>query len=195
MSESNQSVILPPVSLEAMNFDDLAPVSVPVSVKKEKYLLTEASAGAAIAYDNAKMKAMRMADGKLVGFEGMYDADLVLLSSCLHRVDKGTGQVVTLNGLPVPTPVQVIRNWPDRVYKPLVARLKEISPELQDKETEETLEKQLEIIQTKLTDLRRKKEAAKPQDDEEDDGPPRLKNTDGSDAGEVLSTSEERAKN
>lgn len=183
---SVQTVVLSSLAMEPMRFDDLSPIEIPVSIKNTPYILREAGAGAAVAYENARLKAAKMNDGKLSGFDGMFDADLILLSMCLFQVDKGTGQIITDNGVPRSTPVQTIRGWLDRVYKPLLVRLKAISPSLEEKETEETLVKQLENIQQKLDDLRKKKAPAI----EEDDGPPRVQ-----EETEVLSAREEQVKN
>ena len=166
-----QTIVLSPMSLEPMHFDDdLAPIEVQVTIKNEPYVLREASAGAAIAYANARMRAAKMNDGKLSGFDGMFDADAVLLSLCLHPVDKGTQRVkLDANGNPFSTPIQTIKGWLNRVYKPLFDKVKEISPGLEEKETRDVLRKQLENIQKKLDDLE-KKEAPPLEDD--GDGPP-----------------------
>ena len=159
MSMPTQAVVLSAVDLSEMVFDeaDLTPVEVHVKVKGDPYVLREAGAGAAIAYNNAKMRAAKMEDGKLSGFDGVFEADIVLLGKCLHPVDKGTRQVkLQPNGDPHETDPKVIRRWLNRVYDPLVKRLKDISPGLEDKETRDTLIKQRENINKKLADLDRK---------------------------------------
>lgn len=192
---SIQPVILSTLPLDPMVFgDDLTPIEVRVSIKGEDYILREAGAGAAIAWNNARMRAAKMNDGKLSGFDNMFDADLTLLSMCLHRIHRKTGAVITDGqGNPAPTPIQTIRGWLNRVYQPLVERLKAISPGLEKEDTPETLREQIKNLQEKLADLE-KKEAAKQRAAVEDDadGPPPVANSDGS---ETESAEEERAKN
>ena len=157
-----QTIVLGSFDLGAMDFSDLKPIEIPVTAPGgDRYVLREASAGASTSYDNAKMRAAKMADGKLAGFDGMFDAELVLLSECLHPIDKGTGHVkVDPNGNPWPTPISRIKSWPDRFFKPLLDRLKKISPDLAKEDTVDSLDDQIKNLQTKRDELVKKQEKA-----------------------------------
>ena len=148
------TVVLAPVNLAPMDFGDLQPIEVPVTAPGgDRYVLREAGAGACTAYENAQARALKFDDGKMTGLEGIYDADLLVLGLCLHPVDKTSGRVLRDQT----TSVETIKAWSARVYKPLVERLKEISPNLERKETEDTLVKQIANLQKKLDDLRKTK--------------------------------------
>lgn len=150
-----QTIVLGSLDLGAMDFSDLKPIEIAVTAPGGGcYVLREASAGASTSYDNAKMRAAKMSDGKLAGFDGMFDAELVLLSECLHPVDPSTNQVRRdASGNPWVTPVQKIKGWPDRFYKPLLERLKKISPDLAKEDTVESIDEQIKTLTAKRDEL------------------------------------------
>ncbi len=146
------------------DFNDLTPQERRETLGGDEYVIREASEAAAVAYKNAQMRAAKMSDGKLTGFDGYADADLVLAVACLHPVDKSTGQVkVDQSGDPWTLAERTVKRWPHRVVKRIVAVVKELSPDLEDKETRETLVKQRDNLQKKIDEL--DAEAAKGKDD------------------------------
>lgn len=132
-----------------LNFDDLAPVEVRVSIRHEPYVLTEASGDAAVKYRNAAMGGAKMLDGKVVGVSGVADVEPLLVALCLTKIvplkDGGEDRR--------PVSVNTVRSWPVRVQKALFNKVKEISEGLEEKETEDTLRKRLADTQAKLDEL------------------------------------------
>lgn len=80
----------------AFDFGDLPPTETVVKYRGEEFVLTEASADAATKYKNASMKAAKMDDAKVVGVDGLADADPLLVSLCLFKLDHKT----LVNGAP-----------------------------------------------------------------------------------------------
>jgi hypothetical protein len=78
------------------DFGDLAPVETTVKWKGEEYVLTEASTDAATRYKNLAMKSAKMSDAKVIGVDGLADAEPLLVSLCLFRLNPK----VTENGKP-----------------------------------------------------------------------------------------------
>lgn len=124
------------VHVTSFDFEDLKPIEIPVRYRGQRYVLREASGGAVIAHDAARMRAIRMDDGKMIGMgDGAAEADLIALSFCLCLAD-GEGQILYTSGpKPVPrtVPLDELRLWPDRVTDPLTKEMKKISPGLSDK--------------------------------------------------------------
>jgi hypothetical protein len=144
--------------MDSFDFSDLKPTEIPVvSPDGGKYVLREASVGAATCYENAQARAIKFDDGKMIGLDGIYDADLVLLSQCLHKCDNAGTPKMDTSGNPYPTDVAIIKKWPPKMYKALVTKLKEISPDLERADTEEVLVKQIENITKRLETLRKSK--------------------------------------
>ena len=136
-----------------LNFEDLTPIERPVSIGQKKYILREASEGAACQYRNATLKGARMADGKIVGMDGVADAEPLLVSLCLHPVGPNDKIRLDTSGNPVPTDLRIIRAWPPRVVRALFDTLKEISPGLEEKEDQKALEKRFAETTEKLVAL------------------------------------------
>lgn len=134
-----------------LNFDDLAPKEIPASIGGKKYILRQASEGAAVAYRNAALKAAKMVDGKIVGMDGVANAEPLLVSMCIHPLDHNTGKPRLLpSGDPAPTPLATVMSWLPHVVTKLFATIKEISPGLEEKEDQKTLEKRFEDTCEKL---------------------------------------------
>lgn len=135
---------------EELNFDDLAPIEIPVKVGGKAYLLREASGDAACKWRNALLKATRLGpEGKPVSIDGMADTEPLLISLCLFETaDNGDGSRTATK----PVSIATIRSWPARVQAKLFAKCKDISA-LDETETEEALRKRLEDTQRKLDAL------------------------------------------
>jgi hypothetical protein len=150
---------------EILNFDDLAPVEVEVKVKGKKYILREATGHAAAQYRNAALKAAKMVDGKVVGMDGLADAEPLLVSLCLYELeDLGNGKPPRER----PVPVQVVRGWPARLVTALFTKVRDIS-DLGEGETAEVLERRIQADQAKLQQLRAQ-QATNGDDANPDDG-------------------------
>ncbi len=128
-------------------FDDLAPVSVPVTIGKKKCLLREASGDAACQYRNLLTAAARMNDGKVVGMHGVADAEPLLVSLCLFELYDLKGEQKERRFL-----LSEIRGWRSSVQRALFDKIKEISPGLDEKDTPETVRKRLETMERSMAD-------------------------------------------
>lgn len=107
---------------DEFNFD-LEPVTKPATIRKQSYILTEASEGAACAYRNASMKGVRMDEGKITSLGSMADAQPVLVAGCLFRLDPGSdGGTVR-----VPVTIQFVKDLPSRVVRPMFDWVKKVS--------------------------------------------------------------------
>lgn len=104
-----------PGMTDAMVFEDVAPLTVPVTIGKDEYVLKEASGDAACRWRNAQLRAARMVEGKITGVGDIADTEPLLVSLCLF----------TREGKPVP--LATVRAWPNRVQKALFERAKAIS--------------------------------------------------------------------
>lgn len=100
---------------DEFDFNDITPASRVVKIGGKSYTLHEASTDAACRYRNKHFSGAKYGDGKLERMEGIADADPLLLSCCL--TDE-TNKMVTL---------EVIKKWPERIVKPMVAWIKENS--------------------------------------------------------------------
>lgn len=139
--------------MQDFNFDDLAPKEIRLSIGGKKHLLREASGDAACKYRNAIIGSTRLGpDGKPTSIHGLADAEPMLVSLCLFELYEHQGQEKER-----PVLLSTIRGWPARVLKPLVEKVKEISPGLEDRpdESEDALQKRLEETQQKLADLQK----------------------------------------
>ena len=136
----------------SINFDDLAPVQIPVTVKGVKYLLCEASGDAATKWRNANVAAARYDDGKMVGVDGIANSEPLLVSLCLCETNPDGGVKYNKQGDPCFVPIRTIRAWPARIQRKLHDTIKQIS-DLDEAETREVLEKRLADTEKKLAAL------------------------------------------
>jgi hypothetical protein len=149
-----------------LDFADLAPIEVPVKVNGvPKYVLVEASGAAAVAYRNMVSKAAKMVDGKVTGLDGIADAEPLLVSLCLSPVDDaaykrdGVVRATRANNNDLVTlHVSRVKAWPYRFQRALFDKVMEISPDLREKDTPESVRKRIAELQAKLAEL----EAADP---------------------------------
>ncbi len=141
-----------PVSLSY----DLEMVEIPVKIGKEDYILREASESAVCKYRNALLKATKLGpDGKLASIDGMADVEPLLVSLCLYEKydHKGEKKERLVN-------IQKILAWKSSIVKDLFANCKKIS-EIDDDETAESLNKQMEELKEKMEKLKEKEDKVK----------------------------------
>jgi hypothetical protein len=141
-----------------LDFSDLTPIEFPFSYKGKKYVLCEASADAASKYRNALLKNAKPGpDGRLASYGEMAEAELVLVAGCLFEAypDKDGAEKRR------PVTVQQLREFPNRVTKPLFERAQKISELMPEKETREVLLKRISEASKKLNELNAAEEAAR----------------------------------
>lgn len=141
----------------ALVFDDLEPICVPVRVGPKDYILREASGDAACKWRNAITRVTRMQDGKVSSVGDIADTEPLLISLCLFEIQRDKDGKPSSDP-PVadpkrPVSEKVIRTWPHRVQRALFDKARAIS-ELEEKETAEDLEKKIADLQEKLAKLR-----------------------------------------
>ena len=147
---------------DGFDFFDLSVREVPVGILGKRYLLREASEGAAARYRNAMLKATKLGpDGKPISLDGMADAAPLLVSLCLFEVYEHQG--VSKDR---PVLLSTVVSWPSRVVKPLFEKAKEIS-ELDEDETEETLKAKVDLYQHRLEQLEKEREERGAEKDKE----------------------------
>jgi len=136
-------------------WDDLEPIQLPVRVMGKPYVLVEADEDAAVKYRNASMKAARLDDGKIVGFDKVGDVEPLLVSLCLYYAGHdGKAPLDALGDFDRTklVPLKKVLMWPARIVKPLFDRVKDIS-QLEERPTKEVLLKRLEDTLQQLRSL------------------------------------------
>lgn len=145
------------VDISPMDFGDLKPVEIPVSIQGKQYVLREASGDAACRFRNAVAKSYKLTpDGKAVAIDGLPDVEPLLVSMCLYVPGADGKLVVKANGdvdQKTLVPIATIRGWPSSVMKKLFEKAKAIS-ELGENDNIEVVEKQIEVLQRRLAFLR-----------------------------------------
>jgi len=155
---------------EELDFENLAPVEIPVPIGPSRYLLREASEGAVVQWrDSQVAKAKFGEEGGLQGIGAIAESEPLLVSLCLYELaaaaDRTTRPVYRhdevfgyfrckINGDPEPrhlVPLTTVRGWPARIIKPLFEKLKEISG-LDEKDSPQLLRKQLKRLVKLLRD-------------------------------------------
>lgn len=137
---------------EPMEFDDLEPIVVPVTLTREgrkvPHLLKEASEDAAVKWRNAAMKHARYGEsGRIETLPSVADCEPVLVALCLFEVlPDGSHRAV---------PESIVRQMPSRVVSKLFERARKISG-LDDEETEEVLARRIERDTRELQKVRAK---------------------------------------
>jgi len=141
------------VDLEIINlpieFDDVAPIEVPVKRRGLSYLLCECDEGGAVKYRAASMRGVRLVeteDGQeVVMGDGQAESEPLLVSLCLYQIyPDGRRRQVSLSE---------IKTWrPDEV-KQLHERAKAISNLSEDTDDPEKLRKQITRLQKRLEKL------------------------------------------
>lgn len=125
------------------NFDEIAPIEVPITVKGERFILHEATGDAACKYGNAMSACYHYGpEGNISSITGMADVQPLLISLCLTKE----------NGARVSE--DVVRSWPARVQKSLFKRAKEISDLDVGDDALESLMKQRDEIDRRIARLK-----------------------------------------
>lgn len=134
--------------MEALVFESLEPIEIPVKIAGKDYVLREAGEAFASKYQNALMRSTKVVEGadgnKSATVDGISDTESLLVSLCLFEVGA--------NGSKTNVNINTIKTWPHRVVKPLFQKAEEISG-LGANETEEILRKRLKDTQDKLNKL------------------------------------------
>lgn len=137
------------MDMDKLEFDSLEPKEVPVRLGQGEYVLTEASAGAAAAYENRKMKgAVLGEDGTFARIENLADLGPLAVSLCLFR---GRGQDRE------PVTEEWVRSLPDTVVDRLLDAVRVLSPTLFGRSSLEELHKQHARLAKTIADLEAKK--------------------------------------
>lgn len=139
---------------EELNFADITPIELPVTIGEKKYVLREADEETAAIFSNARLKGVQLDDGKVTGLpEDLAGVQSLLVSRCLfpYNVDGKAANT--------PVPRDVVKSWPSRIVKPLFEKAKEISELDEGEETLEGLLKQQEDTKKKIDKM--KEESAK----------------------------------
>lgn len=141
------------VDLEVINmpieFDDIAPIEVPVKRKGLNYVLCECDEGGAVKYRAASMRGVRLVeteDGQeVVMGDGQAESEPLLVSLCLHQVyPDGRRRQVSLSE---------IKTWRPEEVKQLHERAKAISNLGEDSDDPDKLRKQIARLQKRLERL------------------------------------------
>jgi hypothetical protein len=129
------------------DFGSLEPIVVgPFVLRGKKYILREATEGAAVTYRNALLKSTKLGpDGKPTGIDGMAFAEPLLVQQCLFEVD-ATGP-----GTHGPVSLKFVNDLPSRVATQLFETAKKIS-RLDDEEKQEVVEKRFVETAKKLVE-------------------------------------------
>lgn len=132
----------------AIRLDDLEPIEIPFTYKGIEYVMVEASADAGVKYRNCAMRAAKMTDGKVVGLDGAANVEPLLVSLCAFRVDGEKRSPLTEE--------YVRKNFSNKLLKRLFDKVREISGELEEKETVTSLQKKIEALQVRLKEIQEK---------------------------------------
>ena len=101
---------------EALDFNDMQTIEIPVKYADKSYILREATGAASAQYRNAMMDCTKLgADGKPTIIKGLANIEALLVSLCLRDND---GKRV---------PIDEVNSWPSRVVKVLYEKVQVIS--------------------------------------------------------------------
>lgn len=104
--------------LSPIEFTDLSPVEVKVTLNGQPHVLVEPSEHAVTKWRGVAISAAKLSDGKVSGIgSSMADAEPLLVSLCLFHITE-SGRI--------PVPEAVVRGWPHRVVDTLFKRIKQI---------------------------------------------------------------------
>lgn len=132
---------------DEFRFDDLTPRSKPATIGGKRYILREASEGAAAKYRDALQEGTRVSqEGEaFVGSNG--GADTLLLSLCLFELYDLRGEEKERSVV-----LSEVHRWPARIVRPMVDWIKEVSGMTQTA-TAEGIQKEIAKLQLKLKRL------------------------------------------
>lgn len=136
---------------KGIDFGDLAPIQVPITIRKVKWILLEASGDAATRFKNANMAAGRFSpDGQRISLVGLADSEPLLVSLCLYKADKDGNLPVDAQGNADPrarASIEFVKAQPNKFQRQLFDIIKEISPDLDETPTIESIDKQIAKLQ------------------------------------------------
>lgn len=165
-----------PASLE---FDEVAPLKIPVRIGPKHYVLNQAMAGDVILYRNFIVRTTRVsATDRTASSQGYADSEPYLLSLCMREVEPG--------GREVPVSIHTIKRWPNDILNKLFQTCQEISDMLDEEdESEEALVKKRDDANEKLAEIEERKKALtyQTQGGEPSDAEIRAHNPDSADRG------------
>jgi hypothetical protein len=131
-----------------LDLNDITPIVIPFDYQGTAYVLKEANGDAATKYQNHNVMHTKIKeDGKPQAMPGIVDSEPMLVGLCVFtkvEADKGP------SGKPVGE--ELVRTWPYRLQNKLYLKAKEIS-EIGQKDTVESLQKEITEAQTKLAKL------------------------------------------
>ena len=120
---------------DPFDFNEFEELSKPVRYKGAEYVLWEANAQGAAAYNNGRARRIFLKDGKASGVGDIGDLEVLLVSRCLvYKGGKNDGKLVPLNEL---------NGWPERIIKPMHDWVKEVSDLDEDDTVARALQKAL----------------------------------------------------
>ena len=138
-----------------LDLGDQGITEVSVRFRGKDYLLREASSQAACRFRDAMMRTTKVDDGKVVGYSASWgEAEMLLVSQCIFQKHADNGQWVPLGGNEQQA-LLTIRQWPQAATQKLLDKVRDISG-MNDMDTEEIVEKRIEMLTKQLEALRRK---------------------------------------
>lgn len=169
------------MNTEPIVYATIARIEIPVTIGKERYILTEADGDAATRYRSASIRGVEMVigeDGSRTSrhLDQIAEVEPVLISRCLYIADPSNTDefILRLDKTGNPdnsylVPITVIKRLPSKMQKMLFERTKEIS-ELSEVEDAPSLEKQIVKLQERLAKLKAKEEETKKSSSTTQDG-------------------------
>lgn len=121
------------------------PIEFAYRIGGTRYLLREAPDGPVREYKDAKMRAIKLDDGRASGITGGSKADVQLLSACLFEQNTDGAELRTVSA-------GILAAWPHRIVEPLVKRAKEIS-HVDESDTVEQIDREIGVLQRRREKL------------------------------------------
>lgn len=147
-----------PLSDAEFNFSLAPQVFGPFKIGDVSYILKEATEAAHIAYRDATMRSMRVAEDskgeKIASVAGGSEADTILIAYCLFRRSPDPGNPSFPPDATVP--VEFVKSLPRRITSKLYFKVRELSGMDEDQETKDFLTKRIEGDKKKLDALSKK---------------------------------------
>lgn len=139
--------------MEALDFSSVKVAEIKVNnLLGKNYILREAKGATVVEFNDMRLKATRMSDGKVVGIDGMANAEPFLVSRCLFEVDAEGKETAISPG--------VVKSFPGHVMTRLYIEAKKLS-KIDEEETEETVMKEMARLQKKIVEIRTAKNEIK----------------------------------
>lgn len=132
-----------------LTFDNLIPAEIELDIRNprtkqlETFVLQEPLAEAGIAYKDRLAACHKFGpDGRVIGVQGKFQVELELLASCLFRTAPKGSEGEEL----IEVTLAEVQSWPDRVTSKLIEKLKEMCPDLDGRETLESVQKKIDQL-------------------------------------------------